>query len=107
MPPLESMAAAQAAVSEALALALSLPSGPNREALLAGLQSASEAVPRAVTLCLQNCTEAEFSVLCRAMEAIGPSVGTVELGDLADRGTFQVGPFTAALRSCTALRSLG
>jgi hypothetical protein len=94
---------------EALAQATSLPAGPNRESLLAGLRDAGggEATPpkQGTIFSLHECTDAEFSVLCQAVVAVGPSVKKVVV-DGYSRDALQATLFSAALGSCSALEVL-
>jgi hypothetical protein len=98
-----------------------LPEGQNRASLLAGLQQTPCApitrVPTGVCFELRAWTEAEFRLLCKAMEALGPAVHKVVLVDVPhEHGgaavvpsaacTFLAAEFVLALQLCVQLEEL-
>ncbi len=98
--------ALQTSEQSAVRGATSLPAGPNRESLLAGLRDAGG---QGTIFSLHECTDAEFSVLCQALVAVGPSVKKVLVeGNSRDALAvhLQATPFSAALGSCSALEAL-
>jgi hypothetical protein len=84
--------------------AAALRRGPNRDSLVAGLQESATDV----SFMLDDCNDAEFAVLCKAMAVQGPAVRRVVSenpsgGFRADR---HIDAFVAALASCSHLAEL-
>ncbi len=72
--------------------------GPNREVLEKALLDGGNANVQ-VYIPLIDCTAAEFGVLLRILESVGPAVNKIQLAG----GDFLARPFAGALRYCTAL----
>ncbi len=76
--------------------------GPNRDSLVAGLQEGATDV----SFQLKGCTDAEFTVLCKAMAVQGPAVRRVVSEEDSFHAERHIDSFVAALASCSHLVEL-
>jgi hypothetical protein len=84
--------------------AAALERGPNRDSLVAGLQEGATDV----SFMLDDCNDAEFAVLCKAMAVQGPAVRRVAswLPSWDFHADRHIDAFVAGLASCSHLVEL-